>query len=139
MFGGGRYDGLVGLFGTDPISAVGFAPGGTVFENFLKTHNLLPKLPSTTDIYLSVLGDVSKEANKLARDLRDKDINVEVDDTNRKLDKQIKIAHKKSVPYMLFFGENEVSSGVYTLKDLKKTQEYKLKFTETVEMIKENK
>jgi len=139
MFGGGRYDGLVGLFGTDPISAVGFAPGGTVFENFLKTHNLLPKQPSTTDIYLSVLGDVSKEANKLARDLRDKDINVEVDDTNRKLDKQIKIALKKSIPYMLFFGENEVSSGVYTLKDLNKTQEYKLKFTETVEMIKENK
>ncbi|HEU5121299.1 MAG TPA: ATP phosphoribosyltransferase regulatory subunit, partial [Candidatus Saccharimonadales bacterium] len=32
MFGGGRYDGLVGLFGAEPISAVGFAPGATMTE-----------------------------------------------------------------------------------------------------------
>lgn len=30
LFGGGRYDGLVGLFGAEPISAVGFAPGYTI-------------------------------------------------------------------------------------------------------------
>ena len=35
LFGGGRYDGLVGLFGAEPLSAVGMAPGGTMIENFL--------------------------------------------------------------------------------------------------------
>jgi histidyl-tRNA synthetase len=137
MFGGGRYDGLVGLFGTEPISAVGFAAGGTVFENFLITHGLMPKLSSTTDIYLSVLGDVSKEANKLAYDLRNLGINVELDDSGRKLDKQIKIALKKAVPYILFFGENEATSEVYTLKDLHEAKEYKLRFAEIAEKIKE--
>jgi len=144
MFGGGRYDGLVGIFGAEPVSAVGFAPGGTVFENFLRTHNLLPKLASTTDIYLSVLGDVSKDAVQLARELRDRGVNIEVDETGRKLDKQIKTALKKDIPYIMFYGENEATSGIYTLKDLDESKEYKLKFSEIVEMFtkgseKENK
>src|SRR5690606_13467190 len=42
LFGGGRYDGLVGLFGAEPISAVGMAPGNTMIEHFLTVHNLLP-------------------------------------------------------------------------------------------------
>ena len=32
MFGGGRYDGLVGLFGAEPVPTVGMAPGGTTME-----------------------------------------------------------------------------------------------------------
>lgn len=134
MFGGGRYDGLVGLFGSEPISSVGMAPGGTVFENFLKSHNLLPKLPSSTQIYLTALGDVSREAAKLARELREENINVELDTTGRKLDRQIKIAIKKGIPYVLFLGENEVKSGVYTLKNIAKSQEYKLKFAEIIDL-----
>jgi histidyl-tRNA synthetase len=139
IFGGGRYDGLVGLFGTDPISAVGVAPGELTFEIFLRTHGLLPSFKSTTDIYLSVLGDVSKDAIQLARELRDRGVNVEVDETGRKLDKQIKNALKKEIPYIMFYGENEASSGIYTLKDLRQSKEYKLKFSELVEMVKENK
>ncbi len=139
MFGGGRYDGLVGLFGAEPISAVGVAPGGTTLENFIKTHNLLPKLHSTTDIYLVALGDVAREVNKLARELRVENINVELDVTGRKLDRQIRNAIKKDIPYILFLGENEVNSGVYTLKDIAKSQEYKLKFSEIVDLLKEKK
>ncbi len=134
MFGGGRYDGLVALFGAEPISAVGVAIGGTVFENFLKTHGLIPKFRSSTQIYLSALGDVSREVSKLARELRDNGINVEVDITGRKLDRQIKNVIKKNIPYILFLGENEVNSGVYTLKNIDESKEYKLKFAELVEL-----
>lgn len=42
LFGGGRYDGLVGLFGGEPVSAVGFAPGLSMMELFLTTHDLVP-------------------------------------------------------------------------------------------------
>jgi len=137
LFGGGRYDGLVGLFGAEPISAVGMAPGGTTVEDFLRTHSLLPKLRSTTQVYVSALGDVSREATKLARELRSRDINVELDVTGRKLDRQIKIAIKKDIPYILFIGEDEVGSGVYTIKDIAKSEEYKLKFTEIIDFLKE--
>ncbi len=134
LFGGGRYDGLVGLFGSEPISAVGVAPGGTTFLNFLESHNLVPKLISTTDIYLSVLGDTVREANKLANDFRSKNINVELDISGRKLDRQIKNVLKKKIPYILFLGEDEVKSGKYTLKNVAKSEEYKLKFDEIVEL-----
>ena len=42
LFGGGRYDGLVGMFGAEPISAVGVAPGGSTCLEFVKLHDLAP-------------------------------------------------------------------------------------------------
>ena len=137
IFGGGRYDGLVGLFGVEPISAVGVAPGGTTMENFLQVHNLLPKLKSTTDVYIITLGDVAREAGKIARDLREIGINVELDSTERKFDKQLKTALKKEINYILFVGEDEIKNGVYTLKNIEKSEEYKLSFTELAKKIKE--
>src|SRR5690606_28903519 len=97
LYGGGRYDGLVGLFGAEPISAVGMAPGLTMTEIFLKTHELLPTMPSTTEVYVVVLGDALEGAMKLASELREEGVNVELDITGRKLDKQLKAAVKKQI------------------------------------------
>lgn len=136
LFGGGRYDGLVNLFGADPISAVGMAPGGTTTEDFLITHNLLPKLDSTTDLYIATQGDVFKEASRLASDLRYNGLNVEQDFSKRKLDRQIKTAAKKSIPYVIFVGEEEVASGIYPVKDILSGEEKKLNINEIVDLIK---
>ena len=138
LFGGGRYDGLVGLFGAEPISAVGMAPGGTMMENFLVVHGLLPKFRSTTDVYVAALGDVARDASKLARDLRANGVNVELDLSGHKLDRQIKTAIKKAIPYVIFIGEQEVASGIYTIKNIAKSEEYKLGFAELVNKIKES-
>lgn len=136
LFGGGRYDGLVGLFGVEPISAVGVAPGGTTMEEFLKGHNLLPALKSTTDVYVAALGDVAREATKLASDLRAGGINAELDLSGRKLDKQIKNVLKKDIRYMLFIGEDEVKTGLFALKDMQKSAEYKLNVSDIVGLIR---
>lgn len=137
VLGGGRYDGLVGLFGAEPISAVGMAQGGTTIENFLEVHGLVPHLTSTTDLYIVVLGDVQKDAAKLAKHLRSEGVNVELDSTERKLDKQIKTAVKKNIPYILFIGEDEVANEVYTVKDTTSTEEQKLGFSRIVTMIQD--
>jgi len=137
LFGGGRYDGLVGLFGAEPISAVGMAPGGTMIENFLSVHGLTPNFVSTTDIYIVVLGDAMRAAGKLARDLRNEGVNVELDITDRKLDRQIKTAVKKQIPYILFIGDDEVKSEIYTLKDTTSTEEQKLSFARIVSQLKD--
>jgi histidyl-tRNA synthetase len=137
LFGGGRYDGLVGLFGVEPISAVGVAPGGTMIENFLTVHGLLPKLTSTTDVYVAMLGTVATEATKLANNLRDEGLNVELDLSGRKLDKQIKNAVKKEIPYVLFVGEEEVKTGMYALKNIINSKDFKLDFAGIVDQIKE--
>lgn len=137
VLGGGRYDGLVGLFGAEPISAVGMAQGGTTVENFLEVHGLVPRLTSTTDVYVVVLGDVQKDAAKLAKHLRSEGVNVELDSTQRKLDKQIKTAVKKNIPYILFVGEDEVANEIYTVKDTTSTEEQKLGFSRIVSMIQD--
>src|SRR5690606_14547472 len=65
LFGGGRYDGLVGLFGAEPISAVGMAPGGTMIEHFLDVHGLLPANVSQTNAYIVVIGDALEDARRV--------------------------------------------------------------------------
>lgn len=127
MFGGGRYDGLVGLFGVEPIATVGMAPGATTTENFLQAHGLMPKFESTTDVYMIVLGENTlRGAQKVASALRAEGVKVAVDITNRKLDKQIKAAVKMRVPYMLFIGEQELQDELYRLKDVKSEHEQTL-------------
>ena len=137
LFGGGRYDGLVGLFGAEPISAVGMAPGLTMTELFLATHNLLPKLPSTTEVYIVVLGETLKGAMKLASDLREEGVNVELDITGRKLDKQLKTAVKKEIPFIIFIGEDELKSEIYPFKDTASSEEQKLSFERIVSSVKD--
>lgn len=137
LFGGGRYDGLVGLFGAEPISAVGMAPGLTMTELFLKSHGLLPELPSATEVYVVVLGESQVGAAKLAAELRAEGVNTELDITGRKLDKQLKTAIKKGIPYILFVGEDELHKEVYTLKDTASTEEQKLSMERVISTVKD--
>ncbi len=138
LFGGGRYDGLVGLFGAEPISAVGMAPGLTTTELFLTSHKLLPELHSTTELYIITLGEaVIDRAAALANRLREEGVTVELDISNRKIDKQIKTAVKKSIPYMIFVGEDELANEVYPFKDTSSSEEQKLSFERVVTAVKD--
>ena len=133
LFGGGRYDGLVGLFGAEPISAVGMAPGATMIENFLIVHKLVPDLKSHTNAFITVIGEQNiKHANNLAKYLRDNGLNIEVDITDRKVDRQIKSALKKQIPTVIFVGENEALSEVYIVKNLSDQTESSLSADEIV-------
>lgn len=135
MFGGGRYDGLVAAFGVEPVPTVGFAMGDAPIENFLASNNLEPQLTSSTDIYLVVIGDVLKEAQMVAQDLRSKGVNVAVDITGRKPEKQIKSALKMSINHLLFVGENEVASRKYILRNVETQKEDVLSTSEIAKVV----
>lgn len=135
LFGGGRYDGLVGLFGAEPISAVGMAPGNTMIENFLEVHGLLPENTSKTDAYVVVIGDALDDARRIAYQLRQEGLNIEVDITDRKLDKQIKAAVKKNIQYIIFVGTQDAESGQYSLKNISNETEEKLTVEQIVEKL----
>lgn len=138
MFGGGRYDGLVGLFGAEPLSAVGMAPGLTATELFLQSHKLMPKLGSTTEVYLVVLeAELIEQSIALATQLREEGVNAEVDITGRKIDKQIKTALKKQIPYMLFVGKDELKKGTFNLKDTKTSTEETFSLERAITRIKD--
>ena len=84
-----------------------------------------------------VLGDTLKGAQKLAAQLRSENVNTEIDITGRKLDKQIRTALKKGIPFLLFVGQKELDEEVYTLKDVVKEKEHKLSFERLVTTIKD--
>jgi histidyl-tRNA synthetase len=126
LFGGGRYDDLVGIFGVEKVSAVGFGWGDVTTEDFLETHGLLPEYKPSVDLYICHLEGSLDAANQLASNLRKEGLNVSVDFTERKVSQQVKTADKESIPYILVVGEEEIKSGKYKLKNLKESIESEL-------------
>lgn len=118
MFGGGRYDGLVGLFGVEPVPTVGFGMGDVTLQNFLEAHDLLPPLRSETDVYAVLIGDVYAKAQHVINELREMGLNIAVDSTGRKAAVQIKTAVKKNVHYAIFIGEKELTEELYEVRNL---------------------
>ncbi len=138
MFGGGRYDGLIELFGVEPLPVVGFGMGDVMIYEFLAVHKLLPKLLPEHDAVAILIGDVYADAQALLKELRAKDVNLSVDSTGRKLDAQIKSAVKSGTRYAIFIGEDEVKSGKLKLRDLGAGQEKVLTLSQLAETLMAN-
>jgi histidyl-tRNA synthetase len=136
MMGGGRYDGLVGLFGVEPLPTVGFAIGDVTLQRFLELHSLIPRLPTETQATVILIGDVYKDALTAVDDLRSKGLNLAVDNSGRKIDTQIKNAAKSGAPYVIFIGEQELQSGSFKLKNLGSGEETQLPLDQVPEKIK---
>ncbi len=126
MFGGGRYDGLVGLFGVDPVPTVGFGLGDVTLANFLESHNLLPAQHTETDAYVVLIGDLYYSAQKMLSQLREEGVRIAVDISGRKPAQQIKSAEKKGISYVLFVGDQELQSERYKLKNIVTGEEQEL-------------
>jgi histidyl-tRNA synthetase len=136
LFGGGRYDKLLELFGKDPIPTVGFGMGDVRLRDFLETHKLLPEYLSPTDLYIGVTEPAMfSYAAQLAQRLRRHDLTVAVDLSGKKVGDQIKTAVKKRVPFCIIVGENELNTGVYKLKHLPQNKEYQVPEAQLADVI----
>ncbi len=137
VFGGGRYNDLLDIFGAPKIPAVGFGAGDVTMRDFMETHDLTPKYKKTIDLYICTTETkYVKEANKLANNLRQKDLSVAVDFSDKKLGDQVKTAHKQNIPYVICVGEDEVKSGLYKVKNMDTGEETGAKIDEIVSAIK---
>jgi len=137
MLGGGRYDGLVGLFGVAPIPTVGFGWGDVTLANFLELHHLLPDLRSETDLYVILAGDVMDAAQQPIAELRAAGLKVAVDLSERKLGDQLKTADKKGIKHVLIIGEDELQSGKMKVRDLDTGQEASLPIDDLIKNMKD--
>ena len=119
MFGGGRYDNLLSLFGNDPIPTVGFAMGDVTARDFLESHNLLPAYAPATELMIAVVEESAiGHAVRLAQDLRREDVTVAVNFSGKKVGDQIRQADKMKIPFVIAIGSKERESGRYTIKNL---------------------
>ncbi len=132
IFGGGRYDGLVTLFGGDPIPAVGFALGDVTLSDFLETHSLTSKLDTPKpQLYLGTpLPSDVEAAQMFAHTLRAQNCRIFVNLTERSLGDQIKDAVRRGIPYFAAYGANEVADQIVRLKTLATGEETTLSLPE---------
>ncbi len=137
LFGGGRYDSLVGLFGVDPVPTVGFGMGDVALGNFLESNRLIPNLATETDVYAVLFGNVYEQAAQTINALRDMGVNVAVDYSARKAASQIKTAIKKGVRYAIFIGEQDISAEQFNFKDLETGKESKHSLQRIASMVKD--
>jgi len=137
MFGGGRYDGLVGLFGVEPVPTVGFGMGDVTLQNFLTVHDLLPPQRTETDAYVVLIGDVYAKAQHAIQEMRTQGLRVAVDATGRKLDKIIKTAEKKGLHYVIFIGDRELDDEIFVVKNIQTGNEERHGIARTISLIKD--
>ena len=117
ILGGGRYDGLSESLGGPPAPGIGFAIGeDRLVMSLGKTAEEVSRKP---DVYIAPLGaGMNKEAIRLARELRRHNIVAELGDETFRLKKSLETGSKLRAKYALIVGENEVSTGVFALKNL---------------------
>jgi histidyl-tRNA synthetase len=137
LFGGGRYDDLVGIFGVEKVSGIGFGWGDVTTRDFLETYNLLPAYHPPVQLYIAHLEGFIEQANQLASDLRKQGVNVEVDLTDRQVSKQVKTADKEKIPFVVVVGEEEVKSGKFKVKSLKESKESVVEKDDMVKFLRE--
>ena len=124
MFGGGRYDDLLNIFIDEKIPATGLAIGDVTFLNFLESWKLLPDLSATTEYLVTVWPSEDKKfmeaSQKAVEKLRADGKTAEIWlDSSTKLEKQLKYADRKGIQNAVIIGENELSQGKVTIKNLK--------------------
>ncbi len=126
MFGGGRYNGLAGIYGSDAFPAVGCAPGDETTKLFLESWNLLDRAcdRKVDRIYFPLLENIQKELQlKLANKLRKQDKIVETGYEIQKIGKAIEYANKKDFDFVVILGEEEIKNKNYKMKNLTSREE----------------
>ncbi len=129
MFGGGRYDNLVGLFVKNAkVSGVGYGMGDVTLENFLVTHNLVPDLSAdNAKVLVTRFDDVPYEAYlALVADLHRAGIPSTLYLGAKKYGKQLEYAIKGGFTHTLTMGGNEYARHTVHLKNLATREEVEI-------------
>lgn len=130
LAGGGRYNELIGMFAGKQIPAVGFAVG---FDRTLEAMEALSLFPGVLDdasanvlvtVFNKELGEKSVEVSCL---LRSNYIPTELWlEPGSKMDKQLKYADAKGIPYVVIIGPDEAAKDMVTLKNLQTREQQQL-------------
>ena len=137
LFGGGRFDNLTETLGGERIPGVGMAPGDMPIEEILKQFKKIPDLkPETAKVLVTVFNaELMENSLAVASLLRSKNINTELWLEDSKLDKQLKYADQKGIPYAIIIGPDEATQDKVVLKDLTKQSQESLTLEEIIPIL----
>lgn len=119
MFGGGRYDNLLSMFGNYNLPGVGFGMGDVTLRNFLEVHGLMPQFGSLVDAFITLpKAELHATVEGLARKLREAGLKIAVALEASGFGAQLKQASKLGARYAVLLGEAELSRQAVMLKNL---------------------
>jgi len=136
VFGGGRFDELLALFGSEKVPAVGFGAGDVIARDLMETYGTIPKqtanesgiIEAPADIAICIMGEQNTPfALDIAQSLREKGNRVAIDLSKKKIGDQIKNADRRHISKVIVIGDEEVKTGKLKIKDLKTGEEVEMK------------
>lgn len=135
--GGGRYDGLVGMFSGKDIPAIGVSIGIERVFSILEEKLQGKCRATTTQVMVSQIGkNLTSERFKILKELWAAGIAAEIlYNDNPKVPKQIQYALDNGIPLILWIGDDEVSKGLVKVKSLNQHEEFMLKREEMIPRI----
>ena len=135
--GGGRYDDLTGIFGLKQMSGVGISFGLDRIYLVLEELNLFPKAveKSTKVLFINFGDDEALYALKAVKALREKHVAAELYPDAAKMKKQMTYADKRSIPYVVLAGGNEMQAQAYNLKNMATGEQHKYSIEELISEI----
>ncbi|MCI5535002.1 MAG: histidine--tRNA ligase [Firmicutes bacterium] len=135
--GGGRYDNLVEEVGGPPIPGVGFGLGKERLLMLMEANGVEIPKPSDCDVFIATMGEAAKlYGQKLLFNLRRNGIKSQIDDLQRNFKGQFKYADRLGAKYAVVIGDNELETGVATLKDMEKGEQSEVKFDDLIDELK---
>src|SRR5262249_8229579 len=119
--GGGRYDGLVGMFLGRDVPACGFSLGLERIIVVMAERGMFPAevAGGGVDVMVTTWPGAEADALRLAGDLRGAGLRVDVYPEADKLAKQFKYAGSRDVPFVAVVGDDERARGEVTIKDMR--------------------
>tara|TARA_Y100000294_G_scaffold177733_1_gene204513 strand:- start:1446 stop:2732 length:1287 start_codon:yes stop_codon:yes gene_type:complete len=133
---GGRYDNMIGNFiGKGIYPAIGISFGlDRIYDAYVEKNKEEQK--TVTKVYIAPIGTFN-ESLKIAEELRNENVKVDIDLTGKGPSKNLKYANSLGIPYVLFVGEDELKQGKVKLKDMKSGEEKLMNPEELVVFLQE--
>jgi histidyl-tRNA synthetase len=130
--GGGRYDNLTGLFGMSGVSGVGISFGVDRIYDVMEELDLFPAVvqQSTQVLFLQIDADSLPAIFALLTQLRDAGIASEVYPDQARMDKQMKYADKRGIPFVVIIGEGERKEQMVSIKNMITGKQQKIPVSE---------
>ncbi|HET89305.1 MAG TPA: histidine--tRNA ligase [Chloroflexi bacterium] len=137
--GGGRYDGLAELLGGPPTPGVGFGSG---MERIILVMQELdveaPPIPSPAVFLVHLGAPAKRKALELTYALRTEDVSAWISHGDRGLRSQLREAGKRAAHYAVILGENELASGVASVRDMEAGEQVDVQLSDLVTWLKEH-
>ena len=128
---GGRYENLAEYYTDKKLPGVGISIGLTrLFYKLNELGLIKAEKASMSDVLVIPMVDDLSKPIILANSLREKNINTEIYLNDKKLKAKLKYADKLQIPYVIIVGEDEINSGVISVKNMITGEEKKANILE---------